>query len=144
MIVHAGLIARRLQGRWLGVLIEGPSGSGKSDLALRALAQGWRLVADDRTLLWVSEGRLFGRAPDALLGLLEARGLGILGLDPLRLCEVGLAARPGTPDRLPDTQARDFLGVTTPVVEMSPLDASTPAKLVRALERVDAGRHRRM
>ena len=37
-IVHGGLIARRRAGFWRGVLIEGPSGSGKSDLALRALS----------------------------------------------------------------------------------------------------------
>ena len=74
--VHAGLLALRLGGDWRGVLIEGPSGSGKSDLALRALEAGWSLVADDRTLVWACEGRLYGRAPDALAGLIEARGRG--------------------------------------------------------------------
>ena len=39
MIVHAGLIAMRLRGRWRGALIEGPAGAGKSDLALRCLQQ---------------------------------------------------------------------------------------------------------
>ena len=51
MIHHAGLLARWTGGHWRGVLIEGESGSGKSDLALRALDDGWSLVADDRTLL---------------------------------------------------------------------------------------------
>ena len=76
MIVHAGLIAQFDRGAWRGVLIEGVSGAGKSDLALRALASGWVLVADDRTLVWVSGGRLYGRAAPALAGLIEARGLG--------------------------------------------------------------------
>ena len=48
---HAGLIALYDAGGWKGVLIEGASGSGKSDLALRCLGRGFRLVADDRTRL---------------------------------------------------------------------------------------------
>jgi serine kinase of HPr protein (carbohydrate metabolism regulator) len=48
MIRHAGLVATRLGGRWRGALIEGPSGTGKSDLANRMIATGFRLVADDR------------------------------------------------------------------------------------------------
>src|SRR3954468_23707618 len=88
VIVHAGLIARRSGGPWRGVLIEGPSGSGKSDLALRALEAGFRLVADDRVVLWASEGRLFGRAPETLFGLIEVRGLDVIRVEALPLCEV--------------------------------------------------------
>ena len=50
---HAGLIAARSNGPWRGVLIEGEAGAGKSDLTLRALAAGFRLVADDRVVLWI-------------------------------------------------------------------------------------------
>ena len=65
MIRHAGLIARRMGGVWRGVLIEGPSGAGKSDLALRALDQGFRLVADDRVVVWTDAGRLgYGTTSD--------------------------------------------------------------------------------
>ena len=60
------------------MLIEGPSGSGKSDLALRAIEIGFRLVADDRTLVWASGGALYGRAPAPLGGLIEVRGVGVL------------------------------------------------------------------
>jgi serine kinase of HPr protein (carbohydrate metabolism regulator) len=65
MIRHAGLIARRSEGQWRGVLIEGGSGSGKSDLALRALDHGYRLVAEDRVLDSTDDGLLIGRAPQA-------------------------------------------------------------------------------
>ena len=41
----------------MGVLLRGPSGSGKSDLALRLIDGGARLVADDRTDLAVEDGR---------------------------------------------------------------------------------------
>jgi serine kinase of HPr protein (carbohydrate metabolism regulator) len=133
MIVHAGLVATRIEGHWLGVLIEGPSGAGKSDLALRAIDRDFRLVSDDRTILWVSEGRLFGRAPDPLSGLLEVRGLDILGQEPLPLAEVALIAVCGPANRMPGAQFGERLGVQLPLVAIAPLEASAPVKLGRAL-----------
>ena len=143
MIRHAGLIARRHGGGWRGALIEGPSGVGKSDLALRALAEGFRLVADDRTLLFVSGGRLFGRAPAPLRGLMEARGVGLLRVDALDFAPVDLWVRckmsPGEVERLPDPASEILLGVRLPVMEMWPLEFSAPAKLRRAIEHLGAG-----
>jgi serine kinase of HPr protein (carbohydrate metabolism regulator) len=140
---HAGLIAFHDRGVWKGVLIEGESGSGKSDLALRCLSQGFRLVADDRTRLWVSEGRLFGAAPDPLHGLIEAWGLGVLPEPARRLAEVRLVARCLQPDdgleRLPDRDARVILGISLPRVAVRPFEASAPEKLARALSLLGGG-----
>jgi hypothetical protein len=61
-----------------GVLLLGESGAGKSSAALRLMARGARLVADDRVELFLRDGVLMGRPPKALAGLIEARGLGIL------------------------------------------------------------------
>jgi serine kinase of HPr protein (carbohydrate metabolism regulator) len=144
VIRHAGLIALRLGGHWRGVLIEGPSGAGKSDLALRALDQGFRLVADDRVALWASQDRLFGRAPDTLAGLMELRGLGVLGAPALPFSEVALLARCGAPDRLPEHETAEILGVVVPVVTLAALEPSAPAKLSRALARFDGGFNRRI
>ena len=144
MIRHAGLIARRVDGRWRGVLIEGASGSGKSDLALRALDQGFRLVADDRVLLWSRDGRLFGRAPDTLHGLIEVRGLDVLAVEPVPFCEIGLVARPGSPERIPDPATETILGVETPLLAVDPFESSAPAKLSRALTAFDAAHKRRI
>ncbi len=138
MILHAGLVACRADGAWRGALIEGPSGSGKSDLALRCLEAGFRLVADDRTLVWASAGRLFGRAPDALTGLIEARGLGVLPEPALRFCEIVLVAACGEPDRMPDPRTVDRAGVQLPLVELAPLENSAPAKLRRAIQHLGA------
>ena len=144
MIVHAGLIARRLRGVWRGALIEGPSGAGKSDLALRALEQGFRLVADDRVVLWPCEGRLFGRAPATLAGLMEVRGLDVVGELPLPFCEVALVLEPGAPERIPDPEWAERLGIRLPRLTLPYREASAPAKLGRALSALYVGNQRRM
>lgn len=144
MIVHAGLIAARAGGPWRGVLIEGPSGAGKSDLALRALSQGFRLVADDRVALWVSEGRLFGRAPDALAGLIEVRGVQVLAEGALPLAEIALVVRSGAPERAPEPAFADILGLTVPLLILQPGESSAPAKLSRALSHFDGAFKKRI
>jgi serine kinase of HPr protein (carbohydrate metabolism regulator) len=144
VIAHAGLIAARLGGFWRGVLIEGPAGDGKSDLALRALDHGFSLVADDRVSLWLSDGRLFGRAPDTLFGLLEVRGLQVVRVPALPLAEVALIARCGAPERIPEAQPIELLGVSVPLIVLDPREASAPAKLSRALDHFDAAHKRRI
>lgn len=142
MIRHAGLIAQRVGGRWAGVLIEGASGSGKSDLALRALDHGFRLVADDRVLVWRCDGRLFGRSPAPLRGLLEARGLGVLTVTPLDYCEVVLIASIGVPERLPEPAVATIQEVPLQRLTVAAFEESTPAKLGRALAAFDAAHKR--
>lgn len=144
MIAHAGLIAMRVDGFWRGVLIEGPAGAGKSDLALRAMDQGFRLVADDRVSLWVCEGRLFGCAPPTLSGLLEIRELAVIQVPALPLAEVALVARSGAPERIPKARTSEVLGVQVPLIELDPRQASAPAKLSRALTLFDAAHKRRI
>jgi len=144
MIRHAGLIARRRDGRWRGVLIEGGSGSGKSDLALRALDHGFRLVADDRVVVWADAGRLFGRAPAALGGLLEVRGLGVVPVAAVAFCEIVLLARLETAERMPEPATETILGQLIPLLAVDPLESSAPAKLSRAMEAFDAAHKRRI
>ncbi len=140
--VHAGLIALHAAGGWRGVLIEGASGSGKSDLALRCLTHGFRLVADDRTLLWVCEGRLYGRAPAPIAHLIEARGLGVTPEPARALSEVHLIVRclqtAEGQDRAPDPASRTLLGVVRPLIAVCPLEASASEKVVRALSLLGA------
>lgn len=144
MIRHAGLVARRDGGLWRGVLIEGPSGAGKSDLALRALDHGFRLVADDRVEVWADAGRLFGRAPGTLRGLIEVRGVGVVPVSPIAFCEIALVARPGMPERMPDPATETILGVAVPLLAVMPFEHSAPAKLSRAMEAFDAAHKRRI
>jgi serine kinase of HPr protein (carbohydrate metabolism regulator) len=142
MILHAGLIAVEVAGAWRGALIQGPSGIGKSDLALRALETGFRLVADDRVLVFVSAGRLFGRAPDALHGLIEVRGLGVFRHTPLVTAPISISVRckptPEVVERLPEPRAERLLGRDVPVFEVWPLEHTAPAKIRRAIEHLGA------
>ena len=144
VVYHAGLIARRIHGRWQGALLLGPSGAGKSDLALRALDHGFRLVADDRVLLWEDRGQLFGRAPDRLRDRLEVRGLGVIQVSALPFCRVTMVAHLERPDRLPDPGGDLILGVALPHVVVEPFEASAPAKIGRALTTFDAAHKRRI
>lgn len=66
-----------------GVLLTGESGSGKSDTALGLLDRGHALVADDAVWLSRREGRLWGRPPAGMEGLLCLRGLGIVEVTAL-------------------------------------------------------------
>jgi serine kinase of HPr protein (carbohydrate metabolism regulator) len=143
VILHAGLIAWRGSGAWRGVLVLGDSGTGKSDLMLRALGQGFRLVADDRTLVWSSAGRAFGRAPDALSGLIELRGVGVLKEPALPLAEIVLLVRctdRKDVERAPEDGFEAIAGIRAPLIRLHALDASAPAKLGRALNRLGRGR----
>ena len=74
MLVHA----TTLDIAGLGVLILGASGVGKSDLALRLIADGALLVADDQTLVEARGDELWATAPATIAGLIEARGVGIV------------------------------------------------------------------
>jgi serine kinase of HPr protein (carbohydrate metabolism regulator) len=140
MILHAGLIALRVRTAWRGALIMGASGSGKSDLAIRAVEHGLRLVADDRTLVWSSGGALYGRAPDTLFGLIEARGLGVDAEPALRFAPISLVvlccASADEVERLPETAFETIDGVAAPRIALFALEASAPAKLGRALRRL--------
>ena len=141
--MHAGLIAARLGGAWKGVLVTGPSGAGKSDLMLRALDAGLRLVADDRTLVWISDGRPFGRAPDALDCLIELRGVGVLSEPALRMAPIALVVRceeaAAEIERTPEPAVEQVCGAPVPLLRAHALDASATAKLCRALIRLGHG-----
>ena len=139
MILHAGLVARFDAPRWRGVLIEGASGAGKSDLALRLLEHGWRLIADDRCLVWICGHRVYGRAADPLKGLIEVRGVGVGPVSVRDFASIAMVVRcVGSADveRLPEEHRVDLLGQPLPLLKIAALQASAPEKLGRALSRL--------
>lgn len=155
MLCHGTCVARRAapspggsggEARWDGVLLLGPPGSGKSDLALRLLARHdpaaeWALVADDQVALSVGPGTatLRAAAPDALRGMLEARGVGVVeGLATLPSARLALAvelapSREAVP-RLPEPRAWTALGASLPLVALFAPEASAPERVALALD----------
>jgi serine kinase of HPr protein (carbohydrate metabolism regulator) len=130
--VHATCIA--IDGH--GILLRGPSGSGKSDLALRAIDRGARLVADDRVVLTRRGESVIASAPSSLRGLIEIRGLGIMRMDAAAEAEVALAVdltEPELVQRLPLRRDCDIEGATIAWMALAPFEASAPAKLRLAL-----------
>jgi HPr kinase/phosphorylase len=132
LLVHATAVA--IDGR--AVLLRGPSGSGKSDLALRLIDAGARLVSDDYSQLRHQEGAILVRAPGPISGLIEARGVGILKVEALAAAPLALIAdlvAPHHVDRLPEPRSETIFGLAIPVVAIAPFEASAPIKLRFAL-----------
>jgi serine kinase of HPr protein (carbohydrate metabolism regulator) len=126
----------------IGVVLRGPSGCGKSDLALRLIDEGARLVADDRLLVERDGDRLLARAPEAIAGLIEVRGLGIVRVDHCPASALGLMVALGDSrptERLPGRATRRLLGIALPYLELDPRTPSACAKIRLALaaERVE-------
>jgi serine kinase of HPr protein (carbohydrate metabolism regulator) len=89
-----------------GILIRGPSGSGKSSLVLGLIDRDpdtTRLVADDRLSLSVVHGRLVAAVPPAIAGKLEVRGQGIFEVPYLSPCSIDLVV-----DLLPSADCPRF------------------------------------
>lgn len=123
----------------VGVLIRGPSGVGKSDLALRVLGLGARLVADDQVFLMAGPGLgggdealLYAFAPQVLRGRIEVRGVGIIEVPCRSVSVVGcvidlIADR--DPERMPDPVTVDIAGVQVPCHRLNAFEAAAPQKV---------------
>ena len=132
--LHASTVA--VDGR--AVVISGPSGSGKSDLALRLLDRGFTLVSDDQTLLRRDGERLLATAPPNIAGKLEIRGIGIVDMEQLSDVPVALVVELTSDiQRLPDdSRERPILGVNLPLISIDAMTASAPSKVALALDRM--------
>ena len=132
--LHASSVA--LDGR--AVLICGPSGSGKSDLALRMLDRGFTLVSDDRTMVRKEGNLLIASAPPTIRGKLEIRGMGIFDMETVSDVPVALVVELTSDiQRLPDdSRTRLVLGTGVPLISVDALTASAPSKVSLALDRL--------
>lgn len=132
--IHASTVAKG--GR--AVLITGPSGSGKSDLALRLLDRGFTLVSDDQTIVKRQGDRLVSTSPQTIAGKLEIRGIGIVEMENLSDVPVALIVELTSDiQRLPDdARERPVLGVKLPLISIDAMTASAPSKVALALDLV--------
>ncbi len=115
-----------------GVLLRGPPGSGKSDLALRLIDGGARLVADDQVALTVEAGAVRATAPPRIGGRMEVRGLGIVEVATTLAAPVALVVELVAPEdvpRLPEPGESRLAGIAVPSIALAPFEASAAAKV---------------
>jgi len=132
--IHASTVS--LDGR--AVMITGPSGSGKSDLALRLLDRGFSLVSDDQTIVRRDAERLLASPPPQIAGKLEIRGIGIVEMEWASDVPVALLVELKSDiQRLPDdSRERPVLGARLPLVSIDAMTASAASKVGLALDRM--------
>ncbi len=118
-----------------GVLIAGPSGSGKSDLALRLIDRGAQLVSDDQTLLMRRGQSLVATSPGTIRGKMEVRGVGIIEMPFVTDITLRLVVRlVDSYERLPlSRQTETLAGVAIDHVRLKAFEISAPLKVERAL-----------
>jgi HPr kinase/phosphorylase len=126
-------------------ILQGPSGSGKSDLALRFVLRSpaeldAALVADDQVHIEARGGTLIARPPSALAGKIEVRGLGILTLPHRGEAGLKLVVQLAEPHDVPRwpvaQQAEPICGIALPLILLAPFEASASLKLCLALQRI--------
>ena len=136
--LHADAVAVRTAQGWRGVLITGASGAGKSDLALRLMTRGWRLVSDDYSHVWASGGGVWATAPGRIAGLIEARGVGILPVPARTISRIVLVveAVSQTPQRLPEADLTVVAGIALPRIAVDLRAASAVEIVASAIGRL--------
>jgi serine kinase of HPr protein (carbohydrate metabolism regulator) len=129
--IHASSVA--IGGR--AVLIGGLSGKGKSDLALRLIDRGARLVSDDYSFVRREGEQLLASAPATIAGKIEIRGIGVAEFPAESDVPVALFVDlDESPERLPEhNESRFFAGIAVPVIALSALEPSAPIKVEIAL-----------
>ena len=136
-LIHATVVD--IAGR--GVLLRGPSGSGKSDLALRLVDRGAVLVSDDQVLLSARPKGVKAKAPDTLRGMLEVRGIGLVSMPVTGSSFIKLIVDlVGGDDveRLPEFRRENLCGKKIPYLKLNAFEVSAPLKIELAVK--DASR----
>lgn len=128
--IHGTAVAYRES----GLLILGPSGSGKSSLAAQIVTLGGALVSDDLVVLSTDGGRLVAAPPDGRVPCLELRGL--FPVTPQLVSQIALKAvlriAPSAA-RMPPEERFAALGLTVPLWR-HPALPDLGAKVILALE----------
>lgn len=129
--IHATTVAYKSR----AVLITGASGAGKSDLALRLIIRhGAVLIADDRTDVAFTDGKLGVSVPEKIAGFLEVRGIGILKMpyqpSGVAALVVELVDDSHKIERLPTPEFCEIEGVKLPLLKLCAFEASASDKIV--------------
>jgi len=114
----------------------GPSGVGKSDLAIRLIDGGAILVSDDQTEIRVQDGQLLASPPASIEGLIEVRYVGLVHAPFCRDIPISYAIEllsdVAELDRLPTPETYSIGGVDVPLFRLWGHAPSAPA-IIRLL-----------
>jgi len=132
----------------MAVLLIGGSGSGKSDVALRLIAEGGTLISDDQTLLSTDGERLFAESVDTIEGKMEIRGIGIISVPHMAKAPIALVVQlaPGAAtERLPEPSCYSpppplKASRLPPIAVLDPLQPAITAKITAAAATAATGR----
>ncbi|HLW27422.1 MAG TPA: RNase adapter RapZ [Kiloniellales bacterium] len=130
--LHATCVALPTPSGPLALLLRGPSGTGKSGLALRLIDEGGWLVADDQVEIVRRGERLVARPPATLSGVMEIRGFGLVEVPHLPEAPLGFAVdllSRDAVDRLPEERHLEVLDLQLPLLQLDPDAAATTATL---------------
>ena len=102
------------------ILIQGPSGTGKTSLALQLIERGAHLIGDDIVEVFIKNKQLYCKSEEKLKGVVEVRGLGLVaGLKVSKpapvLCVIRLHKKPT--ERLPKKKTISLLNKKIPVFD---------------------------
>lgn len=134
-LLHATCVC--VDGR--GVLLRGPSGVGKSDLALRLIDDGAVLVGDDYCTVEAVNGELVAKGAANIAGKLEVRGYGIVEFPTVSVSSIALVVdlmRAQDIPRLPETTTCVIDGVTVAWMCVDPATASASIRVRLAVKRL--------
>ncbi len=115
-----------------GVALRGPSGAGKTDLALRLIDAGASLVADDYCEVVAEAGHVRATPPAAIAGKVEVRGYGIVDMPFRASARIKLVVDllpQSEIERMPENSTTVIEGITLPCLALDPFTASADAKV---------------
>ncbi len=137
VLINKNIHANALFLKNKGILILGPSGSGKSDLTLRLILKyNAVLIADDRTVLENKNGVLKAGCPQNIKGLLEVRGVGICKFNTKTSAKISLVVKLVSSnskiERMPEPKTTEILGIKIPTIEIYAFEPSAAEKIIAA------------
>ena len=116
----------------IAVLLRGAPGIGKSDLALRLIEEGAKLIADDRVQLIEINGQVCASSPESISGIMEVRVVGILNVESTSEIPIGLLVElvvESEIERLPEPEYDQLLTQKIKVIKIDPFSVSATAKI---------------